>query len=56
MIVIGFNIPNIIESISGEDLQEKILIVDNENIFEGNRDEVRMSTVCRAIELVMENI
>ena len=36
MIVIGFNIPNIIESISGEDLQEKILIVDNENIFEGN--------------------
>ncbi len=26
------------------------------NIFEGNRDEVRMSTVCRAIELVMENI
>ena len=35
MIVIGFNIPNIIETISGEDIQENIFIVDNENIFEG---------------------
>ncbi len=26
------------------------------NLFSGSRDEVRSSTVCRAIELVMENI
>lgn len=36
MIVIGFNIPNIINSISGEDSGSKSFIVDNENIFEGN--------------------
>ena len=36
MIVIGFNIPNIIKSISGEDSGSKSFIVDNENIFEGN--------------------
>ena len=36
MIVIGFNIPNIINSMSGEDSGSKSFIVDNENIFEGN--------------------
>lgn len=36
LIVIGFNLPNIIKSISGEDSIEKILISDSENIFEGN--------------------
>lgn len=36
MIVIGFNIPNIIKSMSGEDSGSKSFIVDNENIFEGN--------------------
>ena len=36
MIVIGFNIPNIIKSMSGEDSGSKRFIVDNENIFEGN--------------------
>ena len=36
MIVIRFNIPNIINSMSGEDSGSKSFIVDNENIFEGN--------------------
>lgn len=36
MIVIGFNIPNIIDAISDGDSGSKSLIVDNENIFEGN--------------------
>ncbi len=36
LIVIGFNIPNIIKAISGEDLEEsKILVVDSNNIYEG---------------------
>lgn len=36
LIVLGFNIPNIISAIAGEGdaiLQDKILIVDSENIF-----------------------
>ena len=36
LIVIGFNVPNIIKTVSGDDGEEKILIVDSENIFEGN--------------------
>lgn len=36
LIVIGVNVPNIIKKINGEDVQEKLLVVDNENIFEGN--------------------
>jgi len=36
LIVIGFNVPNIIKSIDGDDLSEKLLIVDTANIFEGN--------------------
>ena len=36
LIVIGFNIPNIIKSISGEDFTEKILISDSENVCEGS--------------------
>ena len=36
LIVVGFNIPNIIKSFNGEDTGNKLLIVDNEYIFEGN--------------------
>ena len=36
LIVIGFNVPNIIKSFVGEDVKERILIVDEKNIFEGN--------------------
>lgn len=37
LIVIGFNIPNIMSKIKGDsDWSNKILLVDNENIFEGN--------------------
>ena len=35
LIVVGFNVPNIIESFSGENTGDKLLIVDNDNIFEG---------------------
>jgi len=37
LIVVGFNIPNIINSIKGEDSwNSKILLIDSQNIFEGN--------------------
>lgn len=36
LIVVGFNIPNIISSFGGDDYKEKLLIVDSENIFDGN--------------------
>ena len=36
MIVIGFCIPKIIKAIKGEETKDKIIIVDSQNIFEGN--------------------
>ena len=37
LIVVGFNIPNIINSIKGEDSwNSKILLIDSQNLFEGN--------------------
>lgn len=35
LIVIGFNVPNILSSINGGDFNDKILISDTENIYEG---------------------
>lgn len=41
LIVIGFNVPNIVKSIKGEDTEDKLLIVDRENIFEGNLEQLK---------------
>ena len=45
LIVIGFNIPNIIKSIKGDDTNEKLLIIDNEDIFEGNLELIKQAGV-----------
>ena len=41
MIVVGFNIPNILKSINGEDSSDKLVIVDEENIFEGSLESLK---------------
>lgn len=51
LIVIGFNIPNIIKSIKGEDTGEKLLIADNENIFEGNLELLKQMNLDYEIEI-----
>ena len=42
LIVLGFNVPNIINSIKGEETADKLLIVDNENVFEGNLELLKL--------------
>ena len=51
LIVVGFNIPNIIESMSGENTGDKLLIVDNENIFEGNLEMLKQMDLGYDIEI-----
>ena len=51
MIVIGFNIPNIIEAVSGEESGAKSFIVDNENIFEGNLELLKQMDLGFEIEI-----
>lgn len=51
LIVTGFNIPNIIEGFKGEDTKEKLLIADNENIFEGSLELLKQMDLGYEIEL-----
>ena len=51
LIVVGFNIPNIIKSFSGEFSGDKLLIVDNENIFEGNLELLKQMDLGYDIEI-----
>lgn len=55
LIVIGFNIPNIIENFKGEDVGEKILIVDNDNIFEGNLELLKQMDLDYEVEISKAN-
>lgn len=41
LIIIGFNVPNILNSIKGEDTKEKLLIVDSQNVFEGTLESLK---------------
>ena len=51
LIVIGFNVPNIIKSINGENSKDKLLIVDNQNIFEGSLEALRQTNLNYEIEI-----
>ena len=51
MIVIGFNIPNIIKAFSGNETGSKSFIVDNENIFEGNLELLKQMDLGFEIEI-----
>lgn len=55
LIVIGFNIPNIIDSFKGEDVGEKLLIVDNDNIFEGNLELLKQMDLDYEVEIAQVN-
>ena len=54
LIVIGFNVPNILKSIKGEDTQEKLVIVDSQNIFEGSLESLKNLDL--GYEIQIENI
>ena len=41
LIVIGFNVPNVIKNIKGDNAGDKFLIVDNKNVFEGTLENLK---------------
>lgn len=41
MIIVGFNVPKILKSIRGEDTVDKLLIVDESNVFEGALESLK---------------
>ncbi len=51
LIVIGFNVPNMIKAVKGDnDLEEKLLIIDKQNIFEGNLELLKQADLGYEIE------
>ena len=55
LIVIGFNVPNILKAIKGDATKDKLLIVDNENIFEGNLEVLKNADLGYEIEIGQSN-
>ena len=53
LIVLGFNVPNILKAIEGEDTQEKLVIVDSSNIFEGTLET--LNNMDLGYEIKIEN-
>lgn len=51
LIVVGFNVPNIIKAVKGEDTNDKLLIVDKEDIFEGNLEALKQANLGYEIEI-----
>ena len=41
LIVIGFNVPNVIKNLNGDNTGDKFLIVDNKNVFEGTLENLK---------------
>lgn len=41
LIVIGFNVPNVIKNLNGDSTGDKLLIVDNKNVFEGTLENLK---------------
>ena len=57
LIIIGFNIPNLLNAIKGEsDWNDKILIVDSENVFEGALETLNQMDLGYDFEVTNENI
>ena len=55
LIVIGFNVPNFLKSIKGEDTQEKLLVIDNQNIFEGSLENLKNMDLDYEIQIENSN-
>lgn len=55
LIVIGFNVPKFFKTIKGEDTQEKLLVVDSQNIFEGNLENLRNMELDYEIQIENSN-
>ena len=56
LIVIGFNVPNIIKSFSGDTAGDTFLIVDNKNVFEGTLESLKQMDLGYKFEITNEDL
>lgn len=55
LIVLGFNIPNIINGLTGGNLSSTMLIADPDNVFEGQLDQLTPDTPQTKLEISQES-
>ena len=56
LIVIGFNVPNIIKCFSGDNAGDTFLIVDNKNVFEGTLESLKQMDLGYEFEITNEDL
>ena len=56
IIIIGFNIPNIIKTFSDGNQGDKLLIVDTQNVFEGTLENLKNMDLGYEFEITNENL
>ena len=56
LIVIGFNIPNLTKKLNGDNAGDKLLIVDSENVFEGNLELLEQMDLGYEFEITNQNL
>ena len=56
LIIIGFNVPNLIKSFKGDNTEEKLLIIDSKNVFEGTLENLKQMNLGYEIEITNEDL
>ena len=56
IIVVGFNIPNIINNFVGDEFNEKVLVVDSENLFGNSRELLELMDLEYSFEFTTKNL
>ena len=56
LIIVGFNVPNIIKSFNGNDGSTKMLIVDNNNLYEGTLNNIKQMYLGYEFQITNENL
>ena len=56
LIVIGFNVPNLIKKFNGDNNGNKLLIIDSQNIFEGTLENLKQMDLGYELEITNGNL
>ena len=54
LIVIGFNVPNLIKKFNGDNTENKLLIIDSKNVFEGTLENLKQMDLGYEFEVTNE--
>ena len=55
-IVVGFNIPQLIKSLNGENSGDKLLVIDSKNVFEGTLENLKKMDLGYEVEITNEDL